>query len=100
MLGTSETGRSPKLGDPHSGGPGRGHWTHGMSVLRAGGVRGGRTYGSSDKVGAYPADRQVAPEDMARTVCHALGITERTAADREGRPFDLMPAGRTLTELF
>jgi uncharacterized protein (DUF1501 family) len=104
LLVTSEMGRSPKVGDPRSGGPagaGRDHWTNCMSVLLAGGgVRGGQVYGSSDKVGAYPADRPVAPEDVARTVYHAFGITERQAADREGKPFDVMPEGRALTELF
>ncbi len=61
----------------------------------AGGVRGGQVYGSSDKVGAYPADRPVAPEDVAKTVYHALGSptwgrpTARagrsTCCPREGR---------------
>ena len=72
-----------------------------MSVLFAGGgIRGGQTYGSSDKVGAYPADRPVSPEDVAKTLYRATGIADLTATDREGRPFDLMPEGRALTELF
>ena len=97
-------GRAPKVGDPRSGGVaggGRDHWTHCMSVLLAGGgVRGGQTYGASDKIAAYPADRPVAPEDVACTVYHALGISGKTGIDREGRPFDLMPDGKVLTELF
>jgi hypothetical protein len=104
ILVTSEMGRTPKVGDPRSGGvsgAGRDHWTHCMSVLLAGGgVRGGQTYGASDKIAAYPADRPVAPEDVARTVFHALGISDKTGIDREGRPFDLFPDGRALTELF
>jgi uncharacterized protein (DUF1501 family) len=72
-----------------------------MTVLLAGGgVRGGQVYGRSDKVGAYPADRCVGPEDIARTVYHAMGIDNLEATDREGRPFALMPEGRALTELF
>src|SRR5262249_41021611 len=59
VLVNSEMGRTPKIGDPRSGGPkgaGRDHWTHCMSVLFAGGgIRGGQTYGRSDKVAAYPA---------------------------------------------
>jgi hypothetical protein len=101
---TSEMGRTPKVGDPRSGGVkggGRDHWTNCMSVLLAGGgVRGGLTYGSSDRIAAYPADKPVAPEDVARTVYHALGISEKTAIDREGKPFDLMPEAKVLTELF
>jgi hypothetical protein len=72
-----------------------------MSILLAGGgVRGGQLYGSSDKVGAYPADRPVAPEDVARTVYHALGMDDLQATDREGRPFHLVPDGRVMRELF
>ncbi|HVS37189.1 MAG TPA: DUF1501 domain-containing protein [Gemmataceae bacterium] len=104
VLVTSEMGRTPKIGDPRSGGAGGGgrdHWTNCMSVLLAGGgVRGGQMYGSSDKIGAYPADKPTAPEDVACTVYHALGISEKTAVDREGRPFDAIPDGRALTELF
>jgi uncharacterized protein (DUF1501 family) len=104
VLVNSEMGRQPRVGDPRSGGPrgaGRDHWTHCMSVLFAGGgVRGGQVYGSSDKVGAYPADRPVAPEDVARTVYHAMGIHDLDAIDREGRPFNLLPEGKVLKELF
>ena len=63
-------------------------------------MKGGQTYGASDKIAAYPADRPVAPEDVARTVYHALGISDKAGIDREGRPFDLLPDGRALTELF
>jgi hypothetical protein len=104
VLVNSEMGRAPKIGDPRSGGPrgaGRDHWTHCMSVLFAGGgIRGGQTYGKSDKVAAYPADKQVAPEDIARTVYHAMGIDNLEAIDREGRPLNLLPEGAVLRELF
>ena len=104
VLVNSEMGRQPKIGDPRSGGAkgaGRDHWTHCMSVLFAGGgVRGGQTYGASDKVAAYPADKQVGPEDVARTVYHAMGIDDLEAIDREGRPINLLPEGSVLRELF
>jgi hypothetical protein len=104
VLVSSEMGRNPRIGDVRSGGvkgAGRDHWTNCMSVLLAGGgVRGGQAYGSSDKVGAFPADRPVAPEDVARTVYHALGIDDLQAADREGRPFHLVPDGRVIGDLF
>jgi hypothetical protein len=100
----SEMGRQPKIGDPRSGGPkgaGRDHWTHCMSVVFAGGgMRGGQTYGASDKVAAYPADKPVAPEDIAKTVYAAMGIDRLDAIDREGRPIDLLPEGAALQELF
>jgi hypothetical protein len=103
VLVNSEMGRQPKIGDPRSGGPGgagRDHWTHCMSVLFAGGgIRGGQTYGTSDKVAAYPADRKVAPEDVARTVYAAMGIEDLEATDREGRRFQLMPDGEPMRGL-
>jgi hypothetical protein len=103
VLVNSEMGRQPKVGDPRSGGPGgagRDHWTHCMTVVMAGGgVRGGQVYGASDKVAAYPADHPVAPEDIAKTVYHLMGVDDLQAIDREGRPFDLLPEGRAVTEL-
>ncbi len=58
LMVTSEMGRKPKIGDPRSGGPsgaGRDHWTHCLTdVLAGGGIRGGQTYGSSDRYGEYP----------------------------------------------
>ena len=72
-----------------------------MSALLAGeGTQGGRAYRSSDKYAEFPADKPVAPEDIAHTVFHAMGIDDLTAHDREGRPFPLMDAGRPLYELF
>ena len=104
LLVTSEMGRTPRIGDPRSGGvagAGRDHWTHCMSVLLAGGgVRGGRTYGTSDKRGEYPADRKVTPADIARTVYHAMGITDLEARDREGRPYNLLAEGEPILDLF
>lgn len=100
----SEMGRTPKIGDPRSGGvkgAGRDHWTHCMSVLFAGGgIKGGQTYGASDKIAAYPADKGVAPEDITKTVYHAMGIDNLDAVDREGRPFDLLPEGAAIKALF
>jgi hypothetical protein len=104
VLVTSEMGRKPKIGDPRSSGPGgagRDHWTACQSVLLAGGgIRGGQVFGSSDRRAEYPADNPVAPEHIARTVFHAMGIDDLHATDREGRPFHLMEEGRPLTELF
>jgi len=104
VLVSSEMGRTPKIGDRRSGGTkgnGRDHWTHCMSALLAGGgIRGGQIYGASDKQAAFPADRPCAPEDIAKTVYYAMGIDNLEATDREGRPFELLPAGTALRELF
>ena len=104
VLVSSEMGRKPRIGDPRSGGPngaGRDHWTAAQSVLLAGGgIRGGQVYGASDRRAEYPADNPVAPEHIARTVFHAMGIDDLHATDREGRPFHLMEDGLPLLELF
>ena len=104
VLVTSEMGRKPKIGDPRSSGPGgagRDHWTACQSVLLAGGgIRGGQVYGTSDKRAEYPDQNPVAPEHIAHTLFHAMGINDLHAVDREGRPFHLLEEGRPLTELF
>ena len=51
-------------------------------------------------VAADPADLPVAPEDVAKTVYHAMGIDDLTATDRSGRAFQLLDEGRVLSELF
>src|SRR5690606_1737627 len=104
LLVTSEMGRKPKVGDPRSGGEsgaGRDHWTHCMSVLLAGGgIRGGQTYGSSDRRAEYPADRPVTPAHIAHTVYHAMGLEDLQFTGREGRVLNLLDEGRPLRELF
>jgi len=104
LMVNSEMGRKPKIGDPRSGGvtgQGRDHWTHAQSILLAGGgIRGGQAYGTSDKVGAYPADKPVAPEDVAKTVYHAMGLGNPEAIDSQGRPYRILEEGEPLTELF
>ena len=104
VLVSSEMGRKPKIGDVRSGGSvgaGRDHWTACMSVLCAGGgIRGGQVYGTSDKVGEYPADKPVTPEDIAHTVFHSMGLEDLAAIDREGRPFALMESGSYIAGLY
>lgn len=104
VIVSSEMGRKPRIGDPRSGGrggAGRDHWTACQSILLAGGgIRGGQVYGSSDRRAEFPHDNPVAPEHIARTVFHSLGIDDLHAVDREGRPFHLLEDGRALTELF
>ena len=67
---------------------GRGHWGSVFSVtLAGGGVRGGQIYGSSDKIGAYPAEGRVSPEDLSATIFHCLGHAPQTEfRDPLGRP--------------
>ena len=80
----AEFGRSPRL----DGNGGRGHWGSVFSVaLAGGGVRGGQACGSSDKIGAYPRDGRVRPEDLSATIFHCLGYAPQTEYhDPLGRP--------------
>jgi len=104
LMVTSEMGRKPKIGDPRSGGPGgagRDHWTHCMSVVMAGGgIRGGQTYGSSDRYAEYPAEHRVTPADVTKTVYHAMGIENLQAQDNQGRPYNLLEEGKPIVQLF
>lgn len=104
LMVTSEMGRKPKIGDPRSGGPsgaGRDHWTHCLTdVLAGGGIRGGQTYGASDRFGEYPADKRVTPADVTKTVYHAMGVRDLEASDSQGRPYNLLADGQPILELF
>ncbi|MBX9585400.1 MAG: DUF1501 domain-containing protein [Gemmataceae bacterium] len=79
-----EFGRTPKVNAQG----GRDPWPHVQSVLLAGaGVRGGSAYGSSDRIGAGPAEKPVAPHDLTATVLHLLGVQpDLEVHDRTGRP--------------
>jgi len=104
LLVTSEMGRKPKIGDPRSGGvngAGRDHWTHCLTdVLAGGGIKGGQTYGASDRFAEYPADKPVTPSDITKTVYHAMGIDNLEAYDKQNRPYNLLAEGAAITELF
>lgn len=104
LVVTSEMGRKPKIGDPRSGGvqgAGRDHWTHCQTILMAGGgVRGGQTFGASDRFGEYPASQPLTPADITKTVYHAMGINDLTATDTQGRTFNLLETGEPIVQLF
>ncbi len=104
LLVTSEMGRTPRIGDPRSGGTsgaGRDHWTHCMSVLLAGGgIVGGQVHGSSDRRGEYPAGHPVTPAHIAKTVYHAMGVHDLTATAGDGRVYNLLEEGEALRGLF
>ena len=75
----SEFGRTPKLSTLIESFPlpGRDHWGAVQSVfLAGGGVAGGSVVGSSDSIGAYPANQPETPENLAATIYQALGIPE------------------------
>jgi hypothetical protein len=79
-----EFGRTPKI-NPAGG---RDHWGHVFSAaLAGGGVRGGRVLGVSDRIGGFPKDGRVQPQDLTATVFHCLGLAPETEMrDTLGRP--------------
>jgi hypothetical protein len=97
-----EFGRSPKIQNTAQfGADGRDHWPNCYTALLAGGgIRGGAVWGSSDKVGAYPATDPTRPDDLAATIFHALGLDPATEVyDTLGRPLPIA-AGKAITGLF
>jgi uncharacterized protein (DUF1501 family) len=97
-----EFGRSPKVQNTKQFGPdGRDHWPNCYTVLMAGGgIIPGAIYGSSDRIGAYPATDPVSPDDVAATMFWALGIDPATeVSDTLGRPLPIA-AGEPVTRLF
>ncbi len=87
VIAMGEFGRTPKM----NGTAGRDHWPYCYSIILAGGgVRGGITYGSSDKLGAYPDADAVTPADLAATLFWRLGLDPaREIVDLSGRPYKL-----------
>jgi len=83
----AEFGRTPRF----NGRAGRDHWGSVFSVaLAGGGIQGGVVHGASDRIGGYPKDGLVRPEDITATILHSLGIRPDTEIhDSQGRPFAL-----------
>ncbi len=97
VIAMGEFGRTPKI----NAGAGRDHWPNCYSVILAGGgVGGGITFGSSDKLGAYPDTDAVSPADLAATLFWRFGLdTTREVNDLTGRPYRLAE-GQPLKALF
>jgi hypothetical protein len=87
VLCLAEFGRTPRF----NGAAGRDHWGNVFSLcLAGGGVRGGHTHGSSDKIGGEPKDGVVAPAELLATLYHLLGHAASTELhDALGRPFPI-----------
>ena len=95
----AEFGRTPRV-NPAGG---RDHWPQCFTCYFAGGgVKGGRVIGSSDPIGAVPADRPVEPADVVATIFHSLGLDlETELPGPSGRPFPIVDFGHhEIHELF
>ena len=87
VVAAGEFGRTPRINDV----AGRDHWPGCNSVILAGGgIKSGYVYGSSDRIGAYPATNPVGPWDVFATMLHCYGIDLETVIhDTSGRPHPL-----------
>lgn len=97
VIALSEFGRTPKINNT----AGRDHWPFCYSaVLAGGGIRGGRVYGASDKLGAYPDLDAVSPADLAATLFWRFGLDPSSEiVDLSGRSYRLAE-GKPLRGLF
>lgn len=92
-----EFGRTPKLNTRG----GRDHWPRVFSVaLAGGGVVGGQTIGSSDRIGESPRDQPVTPADLAYSIYRLLGIDpDQELVTPDGRPIPLVQGGKWIPQL-
>jgi len=90
-------GRSPRI----NANAGRDHWNSCYTVMLAGaGIRQGFVYGASDRHGATPTESPVSPGDVIATMYRLLGVESTTHIhDSLGRPHEVVPKGRVLTEI-
>jgi hypothetical protein len=84
VVAIGEFGRTPRINKNG----GRDHWGHVFSFALAGaGISGGSVHGASDKIGAYPRDGKMEPQDLTATIVHLLGIGHHAMfPDATGRP--------------
>jgi uncharacterized protein (DUF1501 family) len=90
-------GRTPKV-NPSAG---RDHWASaGVACLGGGGVRTGEVVGATNALGEFVTDSPVAPEDLAATIYHTLGVPLHTwYRSQDGRPIELVPSGKPVRQL-
>jgi uncharacterized protein (DUF1501 family) len=97
VMAMGEFGRTPKI----NASKGRDHWPRAFSVVLAGGgIRGGRVFGASDRIGESPTDQPVTPNDLAATIYHLLGVNAaKELHTTDGRPVAINAGGRVIREL-
>jgi hypothetical protein len=60
--------------------------------VAGGGVKRGCVFGTSDRLGAYPASDPVRPEDLSATMFHLLGLDPGAEVrDALNRPLPISP---------
>ena len=70
-------------------------------LMAGGGMRGGQVIGESDADGAAPRHQPIAPDDVAASFYHSLGIDPRMEFHTAtGRPITLVRDGEIIPQLF
>ncbi|MCE9531637.1 MAG: DUF1501 domain-containing protein [Planctomycetes bacterium] len=98
VLAAGEFGRTPTINKN----AGRDHWPRASWALFAGGgVKPGQTIGGTDDKGHSPdSDTKLAPDDLAATTLHAMGVNPKHEyLTPSGRPVTLVAHGRVIKEL-
>lgn len=106
LIVTGEFGRTPKVNtavgtQTKITQPGRDHWPQSMSLIMAGGgMRTGQIIGATNRLGEYPVERPLTPNDLWATVYTHLGIDyTESFLDHQGRPMPILPFGEPVEEL-
>jgi len=95
---TGEFGRTPYVLKQNP--PGRQHWPKCFSAILAGaGIKGGNVYGKTNRLGEYPTNNPVLPEQLAATIYHALDIPINNPQDASGISRSLT-TGQPILDLF
>lgn len=98
ILMSGEFGRTPRI----NGGAGRDHWPQASFVFIAGGgLKMGQAIGSTDRLGAKPAERPIHLQQVYATVYRQLGIDVDSAQliDPAGRPQYIVENREPISEL-
>ena len=95
----SEFGRTPQIRTERMG---RDHYPKAFTCLLAGGgVKGGRTYGKTDKGGEEVVENKVNVPDFNATIAYALGLPlDHVVYSPSKRPFTVVHKGRPVTAIF
>lgn len=94
----TEFGRTPKINVNQ----GRDHYPQAFSAaMFGGGIKGGTTYGATDKTGSEVTEGKLSIPDLNATIAHALGMPiEEKVTSPSGRPFTVADKGKPVRELF
>jgi len=95
---TTEFGRSPKI----NGALGRDHYPKAFAAaFFGGGVKGGRTYGATNKTGEEVVEREISIPDFNATIGYALGLPLKEEVHSPSkRPFLMADKGEPITDIF